>query len=1290
MEKQTVGSLTRELFRYANVRAPRILDLEARLKTFAEGRELLKKSGKTKLQSAQEIVKSGSYIDSVKKLSFKYLELIDMADVPDDYLPSGKSLVDRKKFKAAVSENGEKIRDDLQKVTLSLYAAVSLGKEEETGRLSRLLQFIEAYPTLDKRVRRVRYAPVVTKRYTKIDGKAGEVAAGPADDIAGTGDEARQESLSSRHVLMLWDAANSYRKEKLKSLSAEIEEVNRRKFIYPEAAATRGQFPTHQTTQSPAQQSGQSPTGQSGQNPAQQTAPSTKKRSTPFTAQQGSKPASKKTGPAPQADKSPEGQAGAVQADNQSGATDSGRKDSRRDPEAAEETRRQFREFAEKKKQELSVLKKEKESLKSREGFEIITGMLGDKDYLEKTPELKGLPGKSATTAGKAFNEFREKYSGFHELYEHTVRRETESVSFRQKCEPEINDPCYRLFINDRHKIKARDQVRPLGEADLIVVEESWLKYTPGEIVAVESVLKNEKRVKIVKTETTFEDTYETSSEEISETESESKSTISNELSSQVENEISSRFKSDINSSVKGAGGGTIGVVNFKGEGSVGSKVEIGMDTKFASTESSEFSSEIIGRAVEKTKRTTTERRLSKTTRRYETNHTHEIDNTGSNSGHINGIYCYLDKHICITERQYGIRQFLIADVYFPGREIMSREMQRHVLNLNEVGLPPVFDIGPEDIDEDNYLTLAGRYRAFAVPTPPPVVKFASRTYKTDTSNENKVQNESKIKDVVDILAPFFGQYKRYLIQDNIEIPEGYIVQEVHVTVTHGANGVSIPAHLPFTLGGALVYAMPKLAISAIPIYTLLYLPIALYEIVYLASPVLHYNADSSNCTVNIGHETQESAYFFFQPDDLLLKITNLAAGFPQLSDNVVTQINAVLNQFLTDMPAAMQQELVEGFQGAFNDVVGKIRELTDIIRLIAKPVFEPGIPPLTDDEVGQITGFFTTGFQDFKNALKNSGINISTLLEPLNDLIEALKEIIETELLQSFFDELQSFFAIIENSDTLVFSGMKGVVNSLPVSLNCIALKPGVTVNLTATMVRAGNSSLDGWRMEAFERLNQAYYQMEAEYQSRLLVKKQDDFRRSPGIMRNEEERVIKDRVIRSLHNLHPSSQGNGLISPDHYKLFEHAIDWDNISYRLYNYGPKASELVFEKMGLYKGADERRKAFMNALWAQVLIPLHEDEMLESFMMGYIHTGEVKTLDELIDAGAMPDGEIDEIAAIYRDIILRRQQIAEEPAETYRHEIIPTELMIIYEGSDELDMPENEAAQARCSPPDTE
>ena len=60
----------------------------------------------------------------------------------------------------------------------------------------------------------------------------------------------------------------------------------------------------------------------------------------------------------------------------------------------------------------------------------------------------------------------------------------------------------------------------------------------------------------------------------------------------------------------------------------------------------------------------------------------------------------------------------------------------------------------------------------------------------------NVEKQEVSLEKVAKVLTPFFERYNRYLIADTVKLPEGYEVREVDVTVNHGTNGISIPAHL--------------------------------------------------------------------------------------------------------------------------------------------------------------------------------------------------------------------------------------------------------------------------------------------------------------------------------------------------------------------------------------------------------------------------------------------------------------------------------------------------------------
>ena len=1188
MNTELKKSDTRELFRFARIKKPRIFDIKIRLQKTAAGKAVLRMGAKERISHARKFARSKDFIDGVDKLSEDYFSALVIETLPVRYLPSAGDIDSFEKYQSLRAENRDKIERDINNCLLSLYVSIILNKREQIELLTRLVQFLEIWPLLETVSERRPYAPLVLNRYKD---RSLEASTRVESRLPVTDGDKDNDVSSSTDLILVWTAANRFRDTKISEIERKLKDVGK--------------------IRSTSQGAGK------------------KRKKRPDSKKQTLKKASPPESPAIHS-------------------------------------------------QPLKVTDLRKEMRKWREldGYELAKTMVQDKTYMDS---LGGVAAALKTAVETMATSESAKSSGrFCELYRRQMQKKKGVTRYDDQCEFRLNDPCLEKIAGEGRRIVGTDSIKPLGEAELVVVEERWMKYTPGEISSIETVLKNEKRARSVDVEKIIEQSLESFKEEITDNESESQATTSNDLKSEIQNELSSRFGSNINASASGSGGGSIGVVDFSGEGSLTSSVGIGIDTSMSSTETSSFSSEIVKRALEKTKTTTSERRISRTYNRYATNYTYEVDNTYASSKHINGVYVFLDKHICITERQYGVRQFLIADLMYPGRSLLQHEMKKQVVNLSDAGLPPVFDISPHDINEYNYLTLSGRYKAANVDPPPPLVKMLSTVYKTDASNESKEQGESKFQKVVDVLVPFFGKYKRFLIQDKLDIPEGYQVQEVRVTVTHGSNGISIPAHLPLTLGGALVYAMPKLMISSIPIYSLFYLPIALYEIMYLASPVMHYNADSSNVTVNIGHTTRESPYFFFQPEELIARISAILAEFPDFSEDEISQVKALINEFVTSFPTRINDTFDSGLLGPVNTLKDKLTELVDIIRIIAKPLY--GAVP-TGDEVGRVQAFFSTSLQDFLNALTSAELDFNTMLAPLGEFLQSLINVIGQDLLDAFRTELNNLMMLTENSDTLIFHDSRDFTGSLPVSFNCISLKPGITINLTACLIRIDDQALDAWRLQTHERLYAAYRQLAAEYETRLLMQSPSRAQyKSPGLLRDVEHQVIKERTIRVLKTL--SVLPHSDITLDELKLFEHAVDWDNMSYRLYNYAPLGADLVYQKIGLYNGADERRKNFLNATWAQVLIPLKEEDVLESMMMAYMQSGQVSTLDELIDSGASPIGELDEITAIYRDIILRRQQLTEDPLERHRAEIVPTDLLLIFEAADQTALPRNEDALA--------
>jgi hypothetical protein len=187
---------------------------------------------------------------------------------------------------------------------------------------------------------------------------------------------------------------------------------------------------------------------------------------------------------------------------------------------------------------------------------------------------------------------------------------------------------------------------------------------------------------------------------------------------------------------------------------------------------------------------------------------------------------------------------------------------------------------------------------------------------------------------------------------------------------------------------------------------------------------------------------------------------------------------------------------------------------------------------------------------------------------------------------------------------------------------------------------------------------LYQAYVRSLAEYESSVLLEA-DAARsaKSPGSLRREEALVLKEQVLHALNNYHEPLGNN--YSLERLNFFENAIDWKNLTFKLYNYGPNSKQAIAEKAGMFAGADDRRRAFLTALWAQVFIPLQPDERMERQLGKYFETGAFD-----LEEGFGPD----DLAALYQEIVRDRERIdSAEPPSDLGMQILPTDLIIVRE-----------------------
>ncbi|MCC7434695.1 MAG: hypothetical protein IT363_08410 [Methanoregulaceae archaeon] len=802
-------------------------------------------------------------------------------------------------------------------------------------------------------------------------------------------------------------------------------------------------------------------------------------------------------------------------------------------------------------------------------------------------------------------------------------------------------DPGDGSCFAENPSVSFGDSVRLLGVADLIRVDETLIEYVPGEISYIENILAGEVRKREVRDTKYFEQTTEVTTQSDKQRSSETSATTKQDLRSQVESELSTRLATEMNASAQGSGGGTIGVVDFEGAASFGSSASLGVDTKLSSSTTSTFSQEIVSKAIEAVKTTTIERRLSRTYSLYETLNSHKIDNaSGANPANRKGVYCFLDKHVCISESTYGRRLFITATLRAPGRNLLCARLREMALARGEAGVRPEFNISVDHVTPGTYKELTAKFKAQNVEPPPAPLITLSKVYKMDRPTPDAKPGFDP-KKVAEFMAPLFERYQHCLITDNVQIPEGYEVREATVTVNHGSCGLSIPAHLPLTIPAAALGSAMTLSLMAASPLTWFTCPLAGLQFLHAASPVLHYNTDSSHVTICLGNEAAESSYFFFAPDRLVREVFAMLGTFLDNAPNLL-QVLKNAGDTLVAALAANAQELADGLKEAIETAVNDLHSLVQSAISAISVDFKNltiSLPTL-----GQITSGIV-------NAIKALHKTAGGLFKPVETFLNAVIGAIEAGIQNAMVDLFSELATMFESSDTITLtpSGLRG---ELPVSINVAAINPGVTINLVACLQRTPEA-LDRWKLDTFEKLYQGFVQLVAEHDARQSLGATSGLTRNPSSLREEERAAVKELVLHSMNNLH--APHGAIYSQDAMHFFESALDWKNMVYRAYRYGPSMTEVDRDHDGIFNGADDRRRDLLSAAWAQVMLPVVPDPRLEGKVIKYFDDGSMD-----LEGGFTKD----ELTALYQDLVLGRDASAQGVTPVpVRKAYIPTDLI---------------------------
>jgi hypothetical protein len=284
-----------------------------------------------------------------------------------------------------------------------------------------------------------------------------------------------------------------------------------------------------------------------------------------------------------------------------------------------------------------------------------------------------------------------------------------------------------------------RGDLRPLGFADLLVVQEEIQRYEAGEVAHIENVLKGESKKREHKRTTEREQILFAETERTTESERDLQTTDRFSLQTTAQKEIEQKIK--IEAGVEATYNGAA----FEIKADAGFAYE--RATKESSSKATSVAHDVTDRTVSRLRETVREQRTTRTREIIEETNLHEIVNSNDPDGHIIGVYRWVNAVHKAEVANYGRRLMFEVIVPEPAAFFRHAEQSTPVEGVTlEKPEPPVYQatpmnpdgsfamnldfsetetrpLQPEELNTANYLHWVAKYNVQDVLPPPPEFK---------------------------------------------------------------------------------------------------------------------------------------------------------------------------------------------------------------------------------------------------------------------------------------------------------------------------------------------------------------------------------------------------------------------------------------------------------------------------------------------------------------------------------------------------------------------------------------
>jgi hypothetical protein len=286
-------------------------------------------------------------------------------------------------------------------------------------------------------------------------------------------------------------------------------------------------------------------------------------------------------------------------------------------------------------------------------------------------------------------------------------------------------------------------RVRPSGVGELQIVRQTLKRYELGEIAHIENVLRGEqhertfRRSRTSETFTLVEQEHaETSERDLQSTErfelqNEAKETIKEALSLQTGFQLSASYGPTVSVGISAAG-------------------SYELASEKSSQTSTDYAREIVEQSASRLMDRTLERRGTRAVDETQEVAQHAVDNSASPTGHVVGVYRWVDKLYQAQVVNYGKRTMFEFVIPEPAAFYRLAPNGQSLPGTLEAPVPPTVEgdtssspLSPMDIDEDNYDDLVARYGAEGVEPPPPVYLVVGITLERPAGDQSRTTKTS-------------------------------------------------------------------------------------------------------------------------------------------------------------------------------------------------------------------------------------------------------------------------------------------------------------------------------------------------------------------------------------------------------------------------------------------------------------------------------------------------------------------------------------------------------------------